>query len=272
MSESKSNRDFWIAILALVISGFTSLYIVYTNEFGLLQGTEDYNLQVLDRLEVTNGIGALVIRSDLLIRNDGTRPFRIHKTRAMIWLGEKSKQLQSKSLLELKPKSSWRGKTSYFIDLSDGEWKDTTKLQTDISMHLLRERHNRIKKIEEVIFLPEHLMNRVESALDKNLEWLKEDNDYYIMFGYWVNEDDLEPSVIGLYKFRFDSYQKILLSSVQLESLKTPYKSIVKENPSLKWSALSRVTYIGDQHEIDQRYLDDFRRAFVKKPPLKTLQ
>ena len=92
------------AIILLITLG----YQFYFNEYGPAIGDNDnYDLHVTDRMAIINNIGSLVLKPEILIRNDGTLPVRITKVMALLQVGDHFEVFIAGFIANILPHNVW---------------------------------------------------------------------------------------------------------------------------------------------------------------------
>ena len=245
--EEKATKT--LSILAILISFATLMYTVVVTEVGVLIGADDYELTVKDRLEIVNTSGALLLKQELLIRNDGTKPLRINKVAALLQLGGNYHIFESSFVINVLPQNVWSGTIFLNEHLTDGETIVRDQLSVDITKQSV-EGYRLNKDKNKPVFLSSDLLERVGDVLKSNTTWMDQDKNYRLLLLLWVNEDTNSPAERRLFKFEFSSWQKKIITEVQNDSYLTPRDDLLTANLFVSYAARVKLSKDDDASQL----------------------
>lgn len=242
-----------LSVLAILISFFTFFYNFLVSEFGVLIGSGDYNLQVMDYLEIYNTPGFLTLQPAIILRNDGTRPLRMNKVRALLQLGDEFHVFTSTFIANLRPQSIWSGAIQLEEKLSDEDRQKRNELMMN-TISFIIDKYKTTKDKNIPIFLSSQLLNRIEKVYQSNAGWMKKDKHYYLLLLFWMNKDVATPSEKHLFKFSFNSFQKKLLTTYQLATSVMLHSDLIPGNLFVSYHARPKLEEIKVPDQIAGRY------------------
>lgn len=250
-----------VSTISTVLTSFilliTLCYNISFDEHGPVFGDDNnYYLRVINRMSIINTIDSLVLEPKIIIRNDGTLPVRITKVRALLQIGGHFEVFRSQFIENILPRSIWSGEISLGKQFVDEDVLQRDKIDIDI-VNFIMEQYKKNKSKDIPIFLSQELLKKVESIYESNISFMKEDDNYHLLLMFWVNDDSQSPSRKYLFRFKFTSFQKKLLTEYQMNASVSPRQDLIPSNLFITFSAmteLKKLENIKQRKEMYRKY------------------
>jgi len=255
-----------ISVVSLCISILSLSHDVIVKEYGLIIGNKKYTIFPSEKVKIRNSVCGLSVAPVIDISNDGTVPIRINKVKAYIKYNNSHHVFETLDTISIDPGQKYKGDVWLDEDYPDSERMDKDKLDLEILHDLMSSYHARAQNYDyktnsSPIFLSEKIYKVVRGNLTKQVDWMKSDDDYYLLLMLWFDAEQKEPDVKILYQFSLNDYQLKIISDYQIDGLKTPNK--IPGNVSSVFNAWPRITYVTDIEKIANVY-DSYKRYAVK--------
>lgn len=255
-----------IAIISLVFSSLSLFHDFIVKEYGLVIGNEKYTISPSEKLRIQNSVNGLSIAPIVDISNDGTIPIRINKIKAYIKFNASHHVFTTMTTASLAPNQKFKKYVWLGEKYPDSDQLIKDNLKSNIMYDLMSSYHSNAQNDDEKdssspIFLSKELYNKVHNNLMEQIDWMKSDNDYYLLLMIWLDAESKEPDIKSLYQFSMNDYQIKIISKYQIDGLKTPNE--IPGNVSPTYRALPSLTFITDKDKIANVY-DSYKRFAVK--------
>lgn len=255
-----------IAIISLVFSILSLSHDFVVKEYGLVIGNEKYTISPSEKMKIQNSISGLSIAPIIDISNDGTVPIRINKIKAYIKFNASHHVFTTMSTASLSPNQKYKNYVWFGEKYPDSDQLIKDNLNSNITHDLMSSYHSKAQNDDDKdnsspIFLSKEFYKKVHDNLIKQIDWMKSDDDYYLLLMIWLDAEQKEPDIKSLYQFSMNDYQIKIISDYQIDGLKTPNE--IPGNVSSTYRALPSLTFITDKDKIANVY-DSYKRYAVK--------
>lgn len=257
-----------ISVISLAFSILSLSHDFIVKEYGLVIGNQKYTITPSEKMKIQNSVNGLSIAPIIDISNDGTVPIRVNKIKAFIKFNGSQHVFNTMATISLLPNTKYKDYIWFGEKYADGDQliKDTLKsnILHDLMSSYYAKTENNVNKNKDnpsPIFLSKGLYNEVCENLRKQVEWMKSDDDYYLLVMIWFNSETKEPDIKSLYQFSLNDYQLKILSNYQIDGLKTP--NDFPGNIQATYMALPILTSIKEIDKILNVY-ESYKRYAVK--------
>ena len=254
-----------ISIISLFFSILSLSHDFLIKEYGLVIGNTEYVITPSEKIKIVNDIQCLAIAPTIDISNNGTLPIRINKMKAFIQFNASHHVFTTMDTISVAPNNQYKEYIWFIEKYPDSDRTIKDKLQSNITNDLMSTYHTNNEKnnngLSKPIFLSKKLYEELCKNLKKQVEWMKADDEYYLLLMFWINSDKKYPDVRCLYKFALNNFQIQIISDFQSKALKTP--NMIPGNVSVTYEATPNLIFINDKDKVSTVY-ESYKRYSVK--------
>ena len=240
-----------ISIISLIIALVSLSHSILIKEYGLVIGKTEYKIEPSENMKIENSIKSLQVAPIIDIANNGTLPVSITKIKGFIKFNNSHHIFTTMQTYSVDPSTRLKKSICLYEEYPDSDQMAKDLLASKI-LYDLQSTYYETKGEVQPIFLSESLYGELGINLEKQVDWMLADDDYYFLLMLWINSNETEPNVKKLYKFELIKHQLDILTEYQIHGLKTP--SIIKGNLSATYRATPRLEYINDSDQTATVY------------------